>query len=45
MPSHDRKADLRVIAAECGSIADFVQAHGFGPDHPDGGGERDVQRS
>jgi hypothetical protein len=33
------------MAAEYGSIADFVLAHGYGPDHPDGGGARDVQRS
>lgn len=38
--SHDRRAETRVIKAEYGSIADFVVAHGYGPEHPDGGGPR-----
>lgn len=38
--THDRRAESKVIKAEYGSIADFVVAHGYGPDHPEGGGPR-----
>ncbi|GIL37612.1 hypothetical protein [Phycicoccus sp. DTK01] len=35
--SHDRRAESKVIKARYGSIAQFVVAHGYGPDHPNGG--------
>ena len=35
--THDRKAETKVIKDQYGSIADFVVAHGYGPDHPNGG--------
>lgn len=38
VPSHDRRAESRVIRERYGSIAGFVVAHGFGPDHPQGDG-------
>lgn len=38
--THDLRAESRVIHDEYGSIAAFVTAHGYGPDHPDGGGPR-----
>ena len=40
IPNHDRIAETKVIREEYGSIAAFVVAHGYGPDHPDGGGPR-----
>jgi hypothetical protein len=40
VPSHDRRAESKVIKAEYGSIADLPLAHGYGPGHPDGGGPR-----
>jgi hypothetical protein len=40
VPSHDRRAESKVIKAEYGTIAEFLLAHGYGPDHPDGGGPR-----
>ena len=40
VPSHDRRAESKVIKAEYGTIADFLVAHGYGPDRPDGGGPR-----
>lgn len=40
VPTHDRTAESRVIKEEYGSIADFVLAHGYGPDFPQGGGPR-----
>ncbi|MDQ1245858.1 MAG: hypothetical protein QG597_225 [Actinomycetota bacterium] len=36
--THDRRAETTVIKARYGSIAEFVVAHGFGPDHPEGDG-------
>lgn len=38
VPSHDRRAESRVIRERYGNIAGFVVAHGFGPDHPKGDG-------
>ena len=40
VPIHDRRAESKVIKAEYGTIADLLVAHGYGPDHPDGGGPR-----
>lgn len=36
--THDRRAETAVIKAVYGSIAEFVVAHGYGPDHPEGDG-------
>jgi hypothetical protein len=40
VPTHDRRAESKVIKAEYGSIAAFVVAHGYRPKHPNGGGPR-----
>ncbi len=31
LPGHDRIAESLVIAAEYGSVAEFLSAHGYGP--------------
>lgn len=36
VPTHDRRAETKVIKQRYGSIAQFVVAHGYGPDKPDG---------
>ena len=38
--THDRRAESRVIHDQYGSIAAFITAHGYGPEHPDGNGPR-----
>jgi len=38
--THDRKAESRVLTQEYGSIADFLEAHGYQP-----GGKKDPSAS
>ena len=41
LPGHDKVAESRVIAAEYGSVAGFIRAHGYGPG---GKSARDAQK-
>lgn len=31
-PGHDRRAEAKVVKAEFGGIAEFLDAYGYGPD-------------